>query len=214
MSARRESANINKEQKIGFVLLLIFAVLAIVLGVVQIRNTMYKPFALSNKVPPLSDAVTKNINHLRYRDTDKDGINDFDELYTYQTSPYLEDTDSDGVTDGQEITRGSNPLCFGNNCVGVAASKSNKSGSGATSSVQVSISSPGQAPPNLAKALQDPVQLRAMLLSSGVQASVLDSVTDIQLVSLVNQIMNPASSTGSNLGSIYPNVKTATNTKQ
>jgi len=214
MRASRESANISKEQKIGFVLLLIFAMLALALGTLQIRNTMYKPFALSNKVPPLSDTITKDINHLRFRDTDKDGLSDFDELYTYQTSPYLEDTDSDGAEDGQEVQRGSNPLCFGNNCVGVAASKSNKSDTGATSSVAVSISSPGQAPPDLAKALQDPIQLRAMLLSAGVSMGVLDSIGDQQLVDMVNQIMNPTSSTASSLGSIYPNVNTTTNTQQ
>ncbi len=36
-------------------------------------------------------------------DTDNDGINDFDEVSTYQTNPKNIDTDSDGLTDGDEV---------------------------------------------------------------------------------------------------------------
>ena len=48
---------------------------------------------------------------LRLKDTDNDGLNDYDELNVYLTSPYLEDSDSDGFKDGEEITNGNNPNC-------------------------------------------------------------------------------------------------------
>lgn len=48
---------------------------------------------------------------LRLKDTDNDGLNDYDELNVYMTSPYLDDTDSDGFKDGEEIANGNNPNC-------------------------------------------------------------------------------------------------------
>lgn len=45
------------------------------------------------------------------KDTDNDGIVDYDELYIYKTSPYLSDSDSDGYSDQQEIYSGNNPNC-------------------------------------------------------------------------------------------------------
>lgn len=37
-------------------------------------------------------------------DTDDDLISDYDEFYSYSTSPVLSDTDSDGLDDGEEVT--------------------------------------------------------------------------------------------------------------
>ena len=106
-----EETGLSKEQKIGFILLLAFAIFAIGLGIMQIRNTMYSRFALNDKVPfHLKDQVN-TVDALRFRDTDKDSLTDFDELYVYGTSPYLADTDSDGILDGEEIKRGINPNC-------------------------------------------------------------------------------------------------------
>ena len=43
-------------------------------------------------------------------DTDEDGLNDYEEIYVYNTSPVSEDTDLDGMTDGTEIAAGLDPL--------------------------------------------------------------------------------------------------------
>lgn len=43
-------------------------------------------------------------------DTDKDELNDYEEVVHYKTDPLKEDTDGDGVTDGKEIELGTNPL--------------------------------------------------------------------------------------------------------
>src|SRR3989339_1912662 len=102
---------LTKQQKTGFVLLLVFAILAIGLGVMQIRNTMYAPFALKNTMPIISKDTLSGTDILRYRDTDQDGLSDFDELYVYGSSPYLDDTDSDGIKDGAEVSGGKNPAC-------------------------------------------------------------------------------------------------------
>lgn len=43
-------------------------------------------------------------------DTDKDGLNDGDELKTYFTDPLIADTDGDGISDGDELIAGTDPL--------------------------------------------------------------------------------------------------------
>ena len=43
-------------------------------------------------------------------DTDGDGLNDYDEVKTHRTFPFLRDSDEDQFTDATEIAAGSNPL--------------------------------------------------------------------------------------------------------
>lgn len=58
----------------------------------------------------------KNIDEISVKtnpnkvDTDNDGLEDYDEIYTYQTDPLREDTDTDGLKDGLEIENGTDPL--------------------------------------------------------------------------------------------------------
>ena len=111
MSEEQGSEGLSKEQKIGVILLSVFSVFAIGLGILQIRNTMYAPFALNKKVSTLIKNDIISNEALMYRDIDKDGLNDFDELYVYGTSPYLADTDSDGIADNTEVAKGTNPIC-------------------------------------------------------------------------------------------------------
>ena len=44
------------------------------------------------------------------RDTDADGLSDYEEVFTYHTDPCEFDTDNDGLGDGDEIYLGLNPL--------------------------------------------------------------------------------------------------------
>jgi len=51
------------------------------------------------------------------KDTDGDGLIDWDEINVYKTSPYLKDTDGDGISDFDEVRAGTDPLCAeGSNC--------------------------------------------------------------------------------------------------
>ena len=45
-----------------------------------------------------------------FKDTDRDGLSDFEEKRIYGTDPKNPDTDGDGMKDGAEIKRGRNPL--------------------------------------------------------------------------------------------------------
>lgn len=182
---------LSKEQKIGFVLLLCFAILAVGLGLLQIRNTMYAPFALNNSVPPdIKDKVNDEMS-LQYRDTDLDGLNDFDELYVYSTSPYLADTDSDGFTDKQEVDLGKDPNCAeGQSCLPEETTPL-----AAVSSTMGTAVDPGAAPPDINQILKDPAQLRQMLLQAGMEKKVLDSYTDQELLKMTEDLMKATTST-------------------
>jgi len=88
--------------------------LAIILGVWNMSSYIKNAFVESPFVLKDKAALSQNLNRLK--DTDSDGISDYDELNTYGTSPYLEDTDSDGISDYDEIASGGNALCTGENC--------------------------------------------------------------------------------------------------
>ena len=102
-SALGTQPGLSKEQKIGFILLLFFAFFTIGLGILQIRNTMLAPFALNNKITVAIKDQVNTLEALRYRDTDHDELNDFDELDIYGTSPYLYATFSYGLSDKEVI---------------------------------------------------------------------------------------------------------------
>ena len=103
---------LSRQQKTGFVLLLIFGVFAVGLGLLQMRNTIYGTFVLKlDRNTAKGRAFIDDAARLQQTDTDRDGLNDYEELNFYQTSPYLPDTDSDGARDKAEIDAGEDPLC-------------------------------------------------------------------------------------------------------
>lgn len=188
---------LSKEQKIGFVLLLFFAIFAVGLGILQIRNTMYAPFALNNKVPDNLTEEVNTIDALRFRDTDQDGLTDFDELYVYSTSPYLADTDSDGITDKQEIDKGTNPVCpEGSDCEAIAAAETEMINTNASGTPSIDLTMGVQIDAgtiDIMQVLQDPKQVRELLISSGVDATMLEKISDADLMKMVTETMAASS---------------------
>lgn len=187
-----ERQGLQKSQKIGVVLLSIFSVFAVGLGLLQIRNTMYAPFALNSDIPYTVKEDINTNEALIYRDTDKDGLSDFDELYVYMTSPYLADTDSDGISDKDEIERGSDPLCpEGQNCnnpilTGEALVDT-------SASVSNTFSEPIPPDQDLATTLNSPAEIRKMLLANGFDQTILDQTSDAELMSMVREVLNSTS---------------------
>lgn len=106
---------LDKNQKIAAASLAVFAVLIIVMWFAQLRNNIYGPFnapAGQSQVAQtgVDDQAAKDAA-LKAKDTDGDGLSDYDELNIYRTSPYLADTDGDGLKDGDEIKAGTDPNC-------------------------------------------------------------------------------------------------------
>ncbi len=124
---------------------------------------------------------------LKVKDTDSDGLNDWDELNVYKTSPYINDSDSDGISDGDEIKRNSDPLCAeGANCLSYENDlKTINNSSG--------IEDIGQAPTSTIdiNALESiPVnELRNLLKSAGYTEEQLGQLTDDQLSQLWQQAL-------------------------
>lgn len=112
MPQANNSEHFTKEQKVGFSLLLVFALLIVGVGFLQVRNTLYDPFAAKPKEKKEVSLLNQDEQvRLQAIDTDHDGINDYQELNFYSTSPYLPDTDSDGMKDKDELDKGRDPLC-------------------------------------------------------------------------------------------------------
>ena len=116
-------SGLGKGRTIALAVLAFFAVIVFVFGIINIQKGIYSPFSPKTSVKDkdngsdlekfcpsgncsdLSDADLKN------KDTDGDGLSDYDELNFYKTSPYLEDSDSDGFSDKEEIDNNKNPNC-------------------------------------------------------------------------------------------------------
>lgn len=199
------SDRLTKEQKTGFVLLLVFGLCAVGMGLLQMRNTIYGPFVLKKKTDTNQTAplVVDESEQLQAIDTDQDGLSNYEELFFYQTSPYLPDTDSDGIGDREEIATGSDPNCAeGKVCAADVLAD-------VTTTPDVQIGLPGADPtlevlgdagliaePNaadiadIATLFQDPQQLRVLLRQSGqLTEDQLAQIDDETLLKLVDELL-------------------------
>lgn len=190
------------QQKLSFSMLVVFGILIVVLGFLQMRNTIYTPFVIraSDLADPLNSALFENDQvKLQSIDTDHDGINDYEELQFFGTSPYLPDTDSDGINDKVEIDNHTDPLCpEGKKCNTTPTQVSSTSGGivpvlGAETTIG---KNPGAAPASLellndvSVISQDPQKLRELMLrTGGVTKEELDKVDDATIVRLANDIL-------------------------
>lgn len=118
----------SKKRKASLAILAVLAVFFLYAGIKSLPGRLISPFHL---LPPGASGVDLNkeakdrqaTEELKTKDTDGDGLSDYDELIVYKTSPYLEDTDSDGFIDKQEIESGNDPNCpVGRDCLAVAGS--------------------------------------------------------------------------------------------
>jgi len=209
----QQRQHLSTGQKTGFVLLLVFALMAVSLAFLQLRNNIYTPFvvridtgALEAKKSFEFDETTR----LQQIDTDHDGINDYQELFFYETSPYISDTDSDGIDDKTEIDQGGNPLCPEGEECDVSEFDTNQNNLDSIisplaedaptveellakqSAVEQNTNNEefGQLPEfDVNKIVQDPQALRQMLLMSGqITTEELDSISDEVLLSTAKEL--------------------------
>ena len=102
------------EQKVGVVIFGVTGVVGLVLSIVFISQSLKTPFQIDyngEEFATTSERNAEEIQTQKMTDTDGDGLNDYDELNVFRTSPYLADSDSDGFDDNQEIKSGNDPNC-------------------------------------------------------------------------------------------------------
>ena len=192
-------SSLGRNQKLGLAGLVILACLVIYLGFRQMGNSIKNPFAF--KSAPSNQAGTElteeeQMNQLKQKDTDKDGLSDYDELYVYQTSPYLADSDSDGVSDKIEIDKGTDPNCpTGKSC---GAEIANPTAGSITTSTLVS---PLENMPSIDQLLlqslfganPDPKALRDFLVKQGIDKNTLDAFSDAELLQTFKELLSVTS---------------------
>lgn len=207
---------LTKERKVGFLFLLLFAILTVSLGALQLRNTIYGPFVVRQADNELDTNIVlaDEATRLQQIDTDRDGLNDYEELYFYETSPYIEDTDSDGLLDKAELDAGGDPLCpEGQDCSGEDVTAQTETTQVGTEIANVATPSevlggagiPGANVPSvtgtaptfdLDALTSNPALLRQTLLSTGqISQEDLDQISDEDLMKTVQTILQSQGAT-------------------
>jgi hypothetical protein len=153
------------------------------------------------------------------KDTDTDGLSDWEEKNVHNTSPYLEDTDGDGLSDKKEVEKGGNPNCpegrkCGDSEEDIAPQKENNFGLDkntqgtivdptATSTLSASSTQGGleaqdvsaeNVDQELLKEIMegnaDPDKLRQVLTEAGMGQEILEQISDEQLIESYKQSLN------------------------
>jgi len=212
-----QQSRLSTGQKVGFSFMLVFAFLAIGLGMIQLRTNIFGPFVKAN--PEDAQAVDQaqilfdESVKLQRIDTDQDGLNDFEELTFYQTSPYLADTDSDGISDKKEIDNGTDPTCpegkdcgFGEGNGFDAGVVDSTAGASPLVVVEPNPNAGGEENPyDLQAMFRDPVKLRAAIIATG-QISVedLSLISDADLMAYTEQALQKPAETTTQSGTKTP----------
>lgn len=214
VSENYQIKKLSHGQTVGFVLLVVFGIMTVGIGFLQMRNTIYNPFVIRPTDYLSSQAFFDDSTRLQQLDTDNDTLSDFEELEFYNTSPYLPDTDSDGINDNIEIENGTDPLCpEGSDCailidsntpqeeLSVQSPVAEKSGvadflgllAGSLTSAEQASAEQGlnqeQLSIDLETLMSSPELLRQLLLSTGqITEEQLANITDDQLLTLVQNL--------------------------
>lgn len=202
----------TRAEKLGFAGLVILFIIIIYLGFSQFSRNLKSPFSAfiakysgggEVALPATDEAAV--MEEAKNKDTDKDGLSDYDELYIFRTSPYLTDTDSDGIPDKQEIEQGSDPNCpQGKVCAGSALISAEATVT-PSNTLEPPVSNIPSADQLLLQSLfgnnPNPKALREFLLKQGMDKKVLDKLSDAELEAAFKQTVN-ATSTASAAGAV------------
>ncbi len=143
----------------------------------SITGATASPSTVKSNVNSTTTQAVAALEKLKTKDTDGDGISDYDELYLTHTSPYLKDSDGDGIPDNAEIKNGADPNCpTGKVCEGFRL-------------LTTAVDANGNLTPEF---------LRRSLASAGVAQATLDATDDATLLRIYQQVIKAQPATNTN----------------
>ncbi len=174
-------------QKFVFGIIVVLSGTALVMAVSSYAQNIRKPFEQPINNSGAASLEDNNIEDelaaLEGKDTDQDGISDYDELYKYDTSPYIKDSDSDGYTDKEEIDSGHDPNCpTGKNCYKTTTQND--------SDEIVENEEFDETTTSLLSGNMSPNELRALLSELGIASAELNSLSDEQLIDIYENTLD------------------------
>ncbi|MFA6553292.1 MAG: hypothetical protein WCT27_02600 [Patescibacteria group bacterium] len=211
-------SNDYQERKKVFTWLVIFGVLILGFSVWQTSRVLRGPFekksansSAGNTVAVTNQITAKTLDSLKTKDTDLDGVSDYNELYIYQTSPYLSDSDGDDIDDKTEIASSTDPNCpKDQTCSRQTAAGNTNSLTNAATDLTNGLLTDGT---DLTAE-----QLRSVLRDSGVSESELSQVDDATLMQWYQQTLAEQEGTATSTNATTINSDSAnansTNTNQ
>ena len=202
----------EKDQRLVAGFLVFIGVVALILGFVQTRQGINVGLAgsksrVSESAFPAAEG--EDVAALKAKDTDKDGLSDYEESRVTRTSPYIADSDSDGITDGEELKKGTDPNCpQGKTCA--AQEPTSPASADLFSALKPPSTSPFAGSTGSSVQLganASPAQLRAVLQQSGhIAPDLLAKISDEELLATWR-----ATTTGDKSQIPNPNDQTITN---
>jgi len=197
--------SLGKNQKIAVAILGVLAVAVIITWMAQLKKSINSPFAYNPTETTESASTCEGPEcqeSLKTKDTDGDGLTDWDELNVYGTSPYLEDSDSDGISDKEEIETGKDPNCpAGRDCSALADTNVGTSTEEKSLFEQADLNlDAGGAAEELSSDQEEILQkmlegqsdasaLRKMLLESGMDEATLNQISDEDLLASYQEVL-------------------------
>lgn len=166
-----------RSEKLNSVLIVTIGFFALIIGGTIMAVNLSNPFSDIIKQGQererlLAEQKEAELAAARSRDTDGDGLSDYDEINTSKTSPYLKDSDSDGYDDKAEIAMKTDPNCpEGQNCF---SSSGEATTTGSVPLAQTSISNPTIS--------ITPDYIRQLMRQNGATDAQISSLTDDELM--------------------------------
>lgn len=232
INRRTPRSQLSKEHKVAFGLLVFLGLGGVILGFISFGATIHRPidlqfaeFAKEGRFLTQDEQEAREVEAMRTRDSDGDGLTDYDEVYIFKTSAYLADSDSDGFDDRTEIFSDNDPNCpKGRECAGGQGVALTTDSSGTLSGI-VETREPELDPQTLSLLAQlqaqqgvgvdtelnsdnaaqlieeileryTPKQIRESLVQVGIEQGVLDSVSDEELKRIFRSALEEASAAG------------------
>lgn len=201
-------SHLNKGQKTALAVLAFFAFIVLIFGIMNIRSGIYGPFQPKTSVKndtvanTCADGSCNDISadQLKNKDTDNDGLSDYDEINFYKTSPYLEDSDGDGYSDKEEIENNKDPNCpVGRDCDTnvLLNAEADLTNPGVANNIDLEeLEALNQSKLNSTSTQSeislsdiDAPTLRQMLLEAGMEKALLDQISDQDLLATFQETL-------------------------